>query len=268
MLICADDFGLAPDVDDAILQLARAGKLSAVSVMSSLLAEPTPALKSLLELRGQIEIGLHWVLTDETAFPPSEHIDSLHRNGRFFNFAQLQFRSLLGRVRSADAQRELAAQYAWFVNLTDGTPDFVDGHMHVQQLPGVRRGLIKFIAGLPQGERPWVRNAAEPLEHIRRRGVAPLKCWAIGNLGLALRKRLLAHGIATNAGFAGVNDYRKWQQYPDNLQRILANVRPGNYLIMAHPGLNHPWRRAEFEALAAVTLPAGEPRHFDRKQAA
>ena len=57
MMICADDFGLAPDVDDAILQLVRARKVSAVSVMAALLAKPTPTLKTLLELRGQVEVG-------------------------------------------------------------------------------------------------------------------------------------------------------------------------------------------------------------------
>ena len=268
MMICADDFGLAPDVDEAILQLVSAGKLSAVSVMSSLLAEPTPALKALLELRGQIEVGLHLVLTDEANLPPSEHADSLHRNGRFLTFGNLQMRSLLGGVRSADAQRELAAQYEWFGNLTGFAPDFVDGHMHVQQLPGVRRGLLNFVSGLPQGEQPWVRNGFEPADAIRQRGVAPLKCWAIAKLGGALRERLQAHHIETNDGFAGVCDYGDWQHYPDTLQRILAHVRPGNYLMMAHPGQREDWRRAEFEALVAVTLPAGEPRRFARKQAA
>lgn len=266
MLICADDFGLAPDVDEAILRLAAAGKLSAVSVMAALLAEPTPALKALLALRGQVEIGLHLVLTEEDRLPPSEHADSLHRNGRFLSFGQLFARSLAGRVRAADAQREIAAQYAWFEGLTETAPDFVDGHLHVQQLPGVRRGLLAFLAGLPPDEHPWVRNAAEPRAAIARRGVAPLKCWAIACLGGALRARLLAHGVPTNDGFAGVCDYGDWRNYPDTLRRMLAHVRPGNYLIMAHPGQREDWRRAELEALAAVTLPAGEPQRFVRGQ--
>jgi hypothetical protein len=267
MMICADDFGLAPDVDDAIVRLATDRKISAVSVMAALLAEPTPALKALLDLRGQVELGLHLVLTEEARLPPSEHVDSLHRNGRFLSFGKLLGRSLAGGVRAADAQREIAAQYAWFEGLTDSAPDFVDGHLHVQQLPGVRRGLIDFIAGLPPDEHPWVRNADEPLETISRRGVAPLKCWAIAKLGRALHARLQARGIPTNTGFAGVCDYGDWQRYPDALQRMLAHVRPGNYLIMTHPGRREDWRRAEFEALLAVTLPAGEPQRFERKLA-
>jgi predicted glycoside hydrolase/deacetylase ChbG (UPF0249 family) len=268
MMICADDFGLAPDVDEAILQLAAARKLSAVSVMAALLAEPTPALQRLLELRGQVEIGLHLVLTEEARLAPSEHLDSLHRNGRFLTFGQLLARSLAGGVRPADAQREIAAQYAWFEGLTESAPAFVDGHLHVQQLPGVRRGLLECLAGLPADEHPWVRTAAEPMATISRRGVAPLKCWAIARLGEQLRERLQARGIPTNDGFAGVCDYGDWRRYPDALQRMLAHVRPGNYLIMTHPGQREDWRRAEFEALLAATLPAGEPQRFARRQAA
>lgn len=268
MIICADDFGLAPDVDEAILQLARAGKVSAVSVMAALLAQPTPALKALLELRGRLEVGLHLVLTDEMDLAPSEQVDSLHQNGRFFPFGKLLFHSLAGSVRSADAQREIRAQYEWFENLTDSSPDFVDGHLHVQQFPGIRRGLIGFLSGLPTAEVPWVRNGAEPQDIILRRGVAPLKCWGIAKLGGALRQRLLSHHILTNDGFAGICNYAQWKTYPVTLQRMLEHVRPGNYLIMTHPGQREDWRRAEFEALLAVTLPVGEPQRFARRQAA
>ena len=268
MMICADDFGLASDVDEAIVRLAAQGKISAVSVMAALLAEPTPALKTLLEMRDKLELGLHLVLTDEVNLPPSEHVDSIHRNGRFLSFGKLLSRSLTGGVRAADAQREITAQYEWFEGLTDSAPDFMDGHLHVQQLLGVRRGLIGFLASLSPHEHLWVRNAAEPMETISRRGVAPLKCWAIAKLGGALRERLQTHNIPTNDGFAGVCDYGNWRNYPDALQRMLAHVRSGNYLIMTHPGQTEDWRRAEYEALQAVALPAGEPQRFARKQAA
>ncbi len=268
MMICADDFGLAPDVDDAILQLVCARKVSAVSVMAALLAKPTPALKTLLELRGQVEVGLHLVFTDEPGLPPTEHVDSLHRNGQLLAFGNLLGRSLTGGVRSHDAQREIAAQYEWFGDLTAMTPDFLDGHLHTQQFPGIRRGLVEFVAGLPPAEQPWVRNAAEPMETIARRGVATLKCKLIARLGFALRERLLARGIATNEGFAGVCDYGDWQNYPTALQCFLEYARPGNYLLMTHPGRTEDWRRAEFEALHAATLPPGEPCPFVRTQAA
>ncbi|TAN37327.1 MAG: ChbG/HpnK family deacetylase [Verrucomicrobia bacterium] len=264
MMICADDFGLAPDVDEAVLRLAAEGKVSAVSVMVALLAEPTPALAALAHLHDRLDIGLHLVLTDEPGLTPSERNDSLHRNGRFPSFGNLLGRSLTARLRAADAHREIAAQFDWFKHLFDFTPDFLDGHRHVQQFFGVRRGLLDFMRALPAAERPYVRNAHEPLAAIFRRGVAPLKCCGISLPGAAFRRLLLAQGVATNDGFAGICDYRDWKNYPVALQGFLRHARSGNYLIMAHPGLREDWRRAEFEGLLAAKWPSGEPSRFRR----
>ena len=264
MIICADDFGLAPDIDEVIVRLAEAGRISAMSIMVSLLLEPSPALAALLRLRDRLDLGLHLVLTDEPRLAPSEKVDSLHRNGRYLTFAQLLYRSLTGRVRAADARREIAEQYEWCVNLLEGPPDFLDGHLHVQQLFGVRHGLLDFLATLPAGQRPYVRNAYELREEISRRGVAPVKCWLISLLGDRLRKHLLAQAIPTNDGFAGICDYAQWRDYPSTLATLLRHARPGNYLIMTHPGQREDWRRAEFEGLLATALPADEPTRFRR----
>jgi hypothetical protein len=264
MIICADDFGLAPDVDEAILRLAADGKISAVSVMAALLAEPTPALKALLQLRDALDVGLHLVLTDEPGRASMAGRASRHRQGRFPSFGNLLARSLTGRVCAADAKREIVAQYDRFKNLLGFAPDFLDGHRHVQQFFGVRRGLLDFVTSLPAAERPYVRSAHEPLAAILRRDVAPLKCCAISWPGAALRRLLLAQGIPTNAGFAGICEYGDGGNYPAALHRFLQHARPGNYLIMVHPGLNEDWRRAEYAALLAAQLPPGAPSRFCR----
>ena len=264
MIICADDFGLAPDVDEAILRLAGEGKISAVSVMAVVLTAPTPALESLTQFHDRLDLGLHLVLTDEPGLAPAEVNDSLHRNGRFLSFGRLLGRSLCDGVRAADARREIATQYEWFENLMGFPPDFVDAHRHVQQFFGIRRGLLNFVSALPKEKHPYIRNAHEPFAAVWRRGVAPLKCWWIGLLGGALRRQLLAGGIATNDGFAGICDYTRWQNYPSALEHMLHHVRPGNYLIMAHPGSREEWRRAELGGLLTAVMPANEPSRFRR----
>ena len=264
MIICADDFGLAPDVDEAILRLAHAKRISAVSVMAARLSEPTPTLETLAQWHDRLDIGLHLVLTDEPGLMPSEVNDSLHRNGGFLNFGRLLRHSLCDGVRAADAQKEIVTQYEWFESLMGFPPDFVDAHRHVQQFFGIRRGLLDFVVALPEDKRPYIRNAYEPFAAVWRRGVAPLKCWWIGLLGGDLRQQLLARGIATNDGFAGICDYTRWQDYPSALERMLHHARPGNYLIMAHPGLCEDWRRAEFDGLRAAMMPSGEPSRFRR----
>jgi predicted TIM-barrel fold metal-dependent hydrolase len=37
-------------------------------------------------------------------------------------------------------------------------------------------------------------------------------------------------------------------RYPQYVEKFLSTV-PENGIIMVHPGLNEPWRRAEYDAL-------------------
>lgn len=61
ILLCADDYALHPLVDDAVQQLARAGRLSATSCMttSPQWRQAAPALKP---LRPLLSVGLHFNL--------------------------------------------------------------------------------------------------------------------------------------------------------------------------------------------------------------
>jgi len=65
MILCADDFGLREDVDEAVIELCSLNKLSAVSSMV-LFERCSPKLLSRLEqFRGRLDLGLHLCFTDE-----------------------------------------------------------------------------------------------------------------------------------------------------------------------------------------------------------
>lgn len=262
MIICADDFGIAADVDQSILNLAAERKISAVSVMAALLPGPTPALQSLLQQRSNLDIGLHLVLTAPAVPTGAAGADTLCTKGRFLSLAALLQRSMLRRVSARDARRHIAAQYQRFVELCGCAPAFVDGHLHVHQFPGIREGLLEFVIHLPPETRPYIRNAYEPLPGILRRGVAPLKSLWIGWFGRALRQRLRQLGLRTNTGFGGICDYRRWRDYPLFLQRFIQSAQHPNSLIMVHPGLHEPWRLAEYNGLRGTTFSPNQPARF------
>ena len=154
------------------------------------------------------------------------------------------------------------AQYRRFVGLCGCAPDFIDGHLHVHQFSGIREGLLEFVLQLPPAVRPYIRNAYEPLPAILRRGVAPLKNFGIGWFGRALQQRLRQAGLRTNTGFGGICDYRRWRDYPLFLQRFIQGARHPNSLIMVHPGLQEPWRLAEYAALRQATFAPHPPARF------
>ena len=262
MIICADDFGIAADVDQSILTLASEQKISAVSIMAALLPGTTPALRELLQRRATLDLGLHLMLTGPGRPSGPERADSLSPAGQFLSPAALLQQCLCRQIGIRDARDHIAAQYRRFVELCGFAPDFLDGHLHVHQFPGIRDGLLAFMAEFRTGAQPYIRNTHEPVAAILQRGVAPLKSWGIGVFGRTLARRLIQQGIPTNSGFGGICDYRRWSEYPRCLSRFIRHARRPNDLIMVHPGLQEAWRKAEYNGLQQVVFPPNQPSRF------
>ena len=69
LVVCADDYGLSPGVNRAILGLAEAGRISATSCMTTGPGWPASAA-ALRTLDGRIGIGLHLNLTEGAPLGP------------------------------------------------------------------------------------------------------------------------------------------------------------------------------------------------------
>ena len=108
------------------------------------------------------------------------------------------------------------------------TPDFIDGHQHVHQLPVVRQVLLQVLQERYAGHRLWIRNTmpADPAWG----GKSRILQW----LGGAALARALA-GVArnTNCGFAGVYGFDR-PDYDVCFAGWLKAATPG-MLIMCHP---------------------------------
>lgn len=222
MILCADDFGMAEDINRATAELACAGKINAVSCMVNL---PFFSAKELSLLGGDVQTGLHFTLAET----PSE-------------FRRLVLKACARRLDRRKILDELAAQYGRFEQTAGRRPDFIDGHLHVQQLPVVRDAVIEFIQVRCADNPPPVRNAAIPLWQ------STAKSFLISVPGRVIKRKLRKAGIPTNGGFGGIYDYRDFMRYPRHLEKFLRTV-PDDGIIMVHPGLNEPWRRAEYDAL-------------------
>lgn len=221
MILCADDFGMAEDINRATAELARAGKIDAVSCMVNLpffTAEEFAALDS-------VQLGLHFTLAET----PQE-------------FRRLVLRAYTRQLKRQEIYKELTAQYERFEEVAGRRPDFMDGHLHIQQLPVIRDAVIEFIQNHCADHPPRVRNAAMPLSQCS------LKSFLIAAPGRVLKRKLRKAGIPTNDGFGGIYNYADFMRYPQHLETFLRRV-PEDAIIMVHPGLDEPWRRAEYDAL-------------------
>jgi hypothetical protein len=262
VIICADDFGLSDDVDDAIAELCTKGRLSAVSCLVALERCGLAQCQSLRRHEQDVDLGLHLCLTRE---------ESTIESGLRTPAANLPalFMGVLSRAStSADWKREIGRQYGLFVEKFGRPPDYIDGHLHVHQLPVVRTGLFEFLSELPPGRPLYVRNTASRARELISAGLPWRKATAVGWLGAKLRDRLAAAGIDTNRGFYGVYDFARSRRYPDYLPGFLACAREANSLLVVHPGRVEAWRRQEFECLQTFKLPPGGIHRFRRDGAA
>jgi chitin disaccharide deacetylase len=262
MILCADDYGIGDDVDRAILDLCGRKHLSAVSCLTALQRCGGEALKPLLEHQAGVDIGLHLCFADETLPPLENATQPLPAFGNFFR------QSLRGRIRAGQVRQRVAAQYELFLKKCGRPPDFIDGHLHAHQLPGVREGLLEFVLSLPAQGRPYVRNTRQPLKTLRSHQLPWVKAAFIGRYGARLSAELRAAGVATNDGFAGIYDFGNYRRYPDYFPRFAACLPKTNGILVVHPGANENWRREEFTVLRDANFASGSPNRFQRQSPA
>jgi predicted glycoside hydrolase/deacetylase ChbG (UPF0249 family) len=236
LILCADDFGLADGVDDGIVQLADAGRLSAISCMAVLPRWPIGA-RRLERQDTHCDVGLHLTLTDHR---PLGGMPNLAASGALPPLARLLAGAMAGALRrhdlAAEVSAELARQWDAFTQVRGRLPDFIDGHQHIHLLPGVRESVIDMISRCPVVARPWLRVCWEPPARILMRRIAVGKAMLLSAMSLPLRRMAAGAGLAANDSFRGVHNFAPGADYRRMFRQFLRGParRP---LIMCHPGL-------------------------------
>ena len=155
MIICADDYGLTSDVNEAILDLAARRKIDAVSVIVASPSCDAQAVNALRNLADRVSLGLHLLLIDGLPLSPAAGLSSLVSESGFLPpMNSLLRRAIAGSLKANEIQKEVAAQYNAFVRLFGMPPRFMDSHLHTHQFPGVAEALAAFVLGLDATPRP------------------------------------------------------------------------------------------------------------------
>lgn len=262
VILCADDYAMTAGVSRGILELAQSRRLSATSALVTLERWPEDA-KPIARARDRIAVGLH---IDLTLGKPLGPMPSLAPEGRFPNLRQVLARALTGRIDQEDIAAEVTRQLDRFEDGTGFPPDHVDGHQHVHALPAIRNGVLKALARRFPSGGPLVRDPADSVSAIRKRGLAVRKSIVINLLSSGFAAAVRARGFAVNDSFAGTSPFKEGQPYGDELTAAFS-AGGRHHLVMCHPGHVDPElssldpvviRRAEeYAALAqAQDLPA------------
>jgi len=228
--LCADDFALSPAVTDGILAALAAGRLSATCAMTTQPGWPEAAAK-FRDLAPDADLGLHFNLTlggplgDMPRFAPSGRFPAMN------SIAPAAFARALPLAEICD---ELRRQLDAFERAFGAPPAFVDGHQHVQVLPGIAETLIAELCARGLAGKCWLRDSADRPKRIFARAKHWGKALTVAGLARGFRKKAEAAGFALNDGFAGFSDFDAGDYGTDFASYLLA---PGTrHLIMCHPG--------------------------------
>jgi predicted glycoside hydrolase/deacetylase ChbG (UPF0249 family) len=219
IILCADDFGQAPHISQAILNLANNKRISATSCMTTA-SDWIHSGEELKGLQDKIDIGLHFNLT--------------HGDGD--NFRPISYwllHSIAHQIDKKFIESRLNEQLDSFVNVLGRSPDFIDGHLHVHTLPVIRDLVIKVIKERFHNSLPYVRSL-NPMLHTADSSI--MKSFAIRAVSYGFTRALDLQKIKHNTNFGGIYSLQQDKPYRQFMIRWLQQATPDT-LIMCHPGL-------------------------------
>jgi hopanoid biosynthesis associated protein HpnK len=231
LIVTADDYGAAPEVNDAVEQAHKNGILSAASLMVSGAASDDAVRRA--KAMPSLRVGLHLVLVEGRPVLPVHTVpDLVNRAGHF--------RTDMARAGAAmfffphvrrQLEAEIEAQFAAFA-ATGLKLDHVNAHKHFHLHPTIAGLIVKI------GRRHGVKGARIPLEpqevlarieKHERSGIVALTA----PFARALRGRFRRAGIAAPDQVFGL----AWSGAMDaaRLAGLLTHLPTGLSEIYMHP---------------------------------
>ena len=243
LIVNADDFGLTPGVNRAIVEAYERGIVTSTTLMAS-----SSAFDEAVRLAAslpRLSVGCHVMLVDGVPLIDSTQVSSLvvqnHNGARFRNgFGGFAARTLRDRVSAEQITAEAAAQIKKLQSEAINV-SHIDTHKHTHILFRVLEPLLQ--AAQTCGVRA-IRNPFPPmrplgLAHLLRRPrlwkrYSGLKFLRRG--AERFRREVEGAGMVTTDGtfgmvVTGALDERLFQA-------ILGSIPPGTWEFVCHPGYN------------------------------
>jgi hopanoid biosynthesis associated protein HpnK len=141
LVVTADDFGLAPEVNDAIEQAHGDGVLSAASLMVGAPAAADAVARA--QLMPRLRVGLHLVLVEGRPVAPTEEIrDLVGGSGRLrTDLAAYGLAIMIRPAVRRQLRTEIRAQFEAF-RATGLSLDHVNAHQHYHLHPAIVTELL------------------------------------------------------------------------------------------------------------------------------
>jgi chitin disaccharide deacetylase len=238
LIINADDFGLAPGVNRAIVELQQAGALTSTTLMAT---APyfSPAVY-LAFAQPALSVGCHVVLVDGTPLLRPDEVPSLldprRRPSLSLRPTVASFlRDLMrGRIREQEIEAEAIAQIRR-IQLSGVTVSHIDSHKHIHAFP---RALAPLLRAARHCGVDCVRNPFEPswsLRATRVRGTwRRAQVHAMRSQRPAFLRLTREYAMFTADGSIGVLATGSLDEQV--LRSMLQAMPGGTWELVCHPG--------------------------------
>jgi hopanoid biosynthesis associated protein HpnK len=265
LIVTADDFGLAPEVNAAVETAHSNGILTAASLMigAPAAADAVDRARRLPSLK----VGLHIVLTDGYPVSPASRLPNLvDRSGRFrSDMGRASVRIFVDPMVRRQVADEIAAQFEAFL-ATGLQLDHVDCHKHWHLHPTIA-GLILDI-----GQRYGMTALRVPYEPVRvlkliDKQTSSKLSWVTSTCAAVLKarvrkRRLLAadrvFGLAWSGAMTETRVAGLLAHLPDGLTEIYFHPATSNSFTEAAPGYRYGDELAALVAPGIVVAARGD----------
>ena len=256
LIVNADDFGIAPGVNRAVLELHAAEVLTSATLMAQ--APATEEAVKMALAMPTLGVGCHIVLVDGAPVSDPQGIPSL------IDRATSAFQPTIGnflkrlytaRIRVAEIDAEAAAQIAllqsYGLRLTH-----VDTHKHLHMFPPVLRAVLRAArgAGIRAIRNPfepiWSINATANAAEMRRAQVVLLR-----RFESSFRRIVAEEGFVTTEGSVGVLATGSLDL--GVLHGLIGAMPEGSFELVSHPGYRD-------DVLSRVNTRLQESREIER----
>lgn len=232
LIVNADDFGLTPGVNRAIIVGHTRGIITSTTLMANM-----PAFAEAVRLaqeHARLGVGLHFNITQGSPVARPELVRSLlNARGEFLGTGMLAWRALVGQLRGAEVRIELRAQLEKAIKaglrLTH-----VDSHKHTHALPQVLQAIAATIPdyGLYAVRLP--RERAQFTTGSRRLLQQSIAAFGLSQLCRLSQGRLRQTSLQATTAFFGIAQTGYWSKRW--LLELLARLPAGASELMCHPG--------------------------------
>ena len=246
MIVTADDFGLAPEVNAAVETAHKNGILTAASLMIGAPAAADAVARA--RRMPSLKVGLHIVLTDGYPVSPALRLPNLvDRSGRLrSDMARASVRIFLDPTVRRQVAYEIAAQFEAFL-ATGLQLDHVDCHKHWHLHPTIA-GLLLDI-----GQRYGMTALRVPSEPVRvlkliEKNTSSRLSWVTSTCAALLkarvrRRHLLAadrvFGLAWSGAMTETRVAGLLAHLPDGLTEFYFHPATANSFSGATPGYRY-----------------------------